>query len=440
VSQYEAVFNPHEWQSDILLSQAKRKVVLTGRQSGKTTLLKTIVYYNALSDCKEILVAAPTHGSVKELLWRHFTRSDQPLFPKGLVKYQNNQDMILELINGSRITFKGTENIDALLGREVDLLVLDEWQSHDPIVWTYLEPLLASRNGDAVFTGTARRGNHIMDFYDKGLNTKYWQSWRITTEQSGSPAGRPESIAIAKSSMSEEQFLQEYCCLPMSGEGLVYPHFSEDNIIDSTHEIFTYAALQNTPLRVGLDFNVSNMNAIIGIKVNDCFYIIDEISQRHENANTMSMIQEFKRRYPGRRLIIYPDASGRNRSANTVDPNNTNHQLLRASGYNLVFDSSGNPPIEDRIILLNNKIKPMTSEPTFFVSDNCKEVIFSLTRRTYKNNKPIKDNITDHTCDAIEYAVWQLFNSQNTITQTNVYKQQHKPTLSDLINGRGTTK
>jgi len=82
----------------------------------------------------------------------------------------------------------------------------------------------------------------------------------------------------------------------------------------------------------------------------------------------------------------------------------------------------------------------MTSEPTFFVSDNCKEVIFSLTRRTYKNNKPIKDNITDHTCDAIEYAVWQLFNSQNTITQTNVYKQQHAPTLSDLINGRGTTK
>lgn len=436
MNQFDAVFNPHAWQGEILLSKAKRKVCLTGRQSGKTTLLKTIIYDRALYPHQEIMVLAPTHGSVKELLWRHFTRSDGPLFDPGLVKYQNNQDMILELINGTRITFKGTENIDALLGREVDLLIIDEWQSHNPEVWTYLEPLLASRGGDAIFTGTARRGNHIMDFYKKGQETPMWASFKITTEESGSPAGSPENIEIAKNSMSEEQFLQEYCCLPMSGEGLVYPNFNEDNIVSD--EILSLSKLRGKPLHIGVDFNVSMMNAVICVREGNDLYVVDEIQQKHQNANTHSLVAEIKRRTQGFNVILYPDATGRNRSANTVDPNNTNHQILRAAGYNLVF-GGGNPPIEDRTILVNGKIKPMEGAPTLYVNEKCTNMIHSLQRRTYVNGKPSKDNITDHGCDCLDYVTWHLFNNSQGFIQRSMHGgKQSSNVLKGLIQGFGT--
>lgn len=342
-------------------------------------------------------------------------RLDDPLFPTPLVKYQNNQDMILELVNGSRLTFKGTENIDALLGREVDWLFLDEWQSHNPLVWTYLEPLLATRGGTAVFTGTARRGNHIMDFYNKGQTNPMWRSWKVTTPESGSPAGSKESIALAQSSMSEEEFNQEYLCEPMNTEGLCYPNFGEDNIVGD--EVMSLLKLKGIPLRIGVDFNISRMTAIICAKIDNTLYVIDEITQSHHNANTYSLAEAIKRKTQGFNVILYPDASGRNRDVSNIDPDNTNHQILRSFGFNLVFENSGNPPIEDRTILLNSKIKPMSGEPTFYVNEKCKDLINGLYKRTYKNGKPVKDNITDHGLDCVDYVTWNLFSNRNQVSQ-----------------------
>jgi len=407
----EGVFNPHYWQGEILLDKTPRKVVLTGRQSGKTTLLKSIIYKASLEKAQQdILVLASTHGQVKELLWRPFTNAMEALFPKELVAQQNNQDMTIELINGSRITFKGTENYESLLGRTVDLVIFDEWQSHKEEVWTYIEPMLAAKQGNAIFTGTARKGNHIMKFFDFALESIYWKSWRITTPESGSPAGTKHAIELAKASMSTEQFLQEYMCVPMSGEGLVYPKFSNENITDCQEVI---SKLKNDTLHIGVDFNISDMNAVICVRDKQVLTVIDEIRLRHANSNTYSMVQEIRRRYPDRNIILYPDATGRNRSTNTVDPQNTNHTILRQAGFPLKFDHSGNPPIEDRTILVNTKIQTADGTRTLYVDNKCKNLIYALQTRTYKDGKPIKDNVTDHGCDCLDYVLWHLFNTRN---------------------------
>ena len=429
------VFHPHSWQAKILLSPAKRKVVLCGRQSGKTTLNKQVIYHQALQfDNQEILVTAPTHGSVKELLWRPFTKNDDPLFHPSLIEYQNNSDMVIELINGSRISFKGTENIDALLGRELDLLLHDEWQSQKEDVWTYLEPMLATRQGTAYFTGTARRGNHIMDFYARGQSMKYWKSWLITTPDSHSPAGEPEAIKIAQSSMSEEEYNQEYLCIPALGEGLVYPTFSNNNIVGNK------PLPTDKLLHIGVDFNVANMNAVIFVREGNHIEAVDEIQLKHSKANTHSLMSEIKRRYSNYNVVLYPDASGRNRSTNTVDVNNTNHQLLRTAGYNLVFSHSGNPPREDRTILINSKIKAMDGNITFTVQERCKNLINSLQKRQFKNGLPEKDNITDHGCDCMDYVIWHLFANVNKVSQySGSSSGEAKPLVASLIAGQGTT-
>ena len=431
---YNPVLMPHSWQAKILLSPAKRKVVLCGRQSGKTTLNKQVIYHRALQyPNQEILVTAPTHGSVKELLWRPFTKVDDPLFHPSIIRHQNNSDMVIELINGSRISFKGTENIDALLGRELDLLLHDEWQSQREEVWTYLEPMLATRGGTAYFTGTARRGNHIMDFYAFGQTKPYWKSWLVTTPDSGSPAGSKEAINVAQASMSEEQYNQEYLCIPAMGEGLVYPTFSQDNVVGNK------PIPTDRVLHIGVDFNVANMNAIAFIRDGNRIEAVDEIQLKHSQANTHSLVTEMKRRYPNHKVILYPDASGRNRSTNTVDVNNTNHKILRDAGYNLVFAHSGNPPREDRTILVNSKIKAMNGTITFTVQERCRNLIMSLQKRQYKNGLPEKDNITDHGCDCMDYTIWNLFAKLGQVLQYNgANHNSNRPLVESLIAGHGT--
>jgi hypothetical protein len=199
----------------------------------------------------------------------------------------------------------------------------------------------------------------------------------------------------------------------MSGEGLVYPRFDEKNVFDDG--FLPKELLDNAVLHIGVDFNVANMNAIVCIRANDTLYVIDEIQLKHANANTYSLVTEIQRRYPNRQVILYPDATGRNRSANTVDTQNTNHHILRTAGFPLRFDNSGNPPIEDRIILLNSKIRAANGNITIKVHRRCRGLIYALSTRTFKDGKPIKDNVTDHGCDCIEYVVWHNFNTRNQL-------------------------
>ncbi|NBT53273.1 MAG: hypothetical protein EBT12_17295, partial [Marivivens sp.] len=65
------------------------------------------------------------------------------------------------------------------------------------------------------------------------------------------------------------------------------------------------------PLRVGIDFNVGNMNAVLAIRTGDKLQFIGEISKAHD---TDQLAQELRRRYPKRTIYGYPDASGGNRS------------------------------------------------------------------------------------------------------------------------------
>lgn len=362
------------------------------------------------------MIVCTTIGQSKELYFNNFTNFFDPLFHPSVVADINRQDRIITLINGSRITVTGAENPEALLGRSLDLLLMDEFQGIKEEVFTvYLQPMLADRNGSAVFSGTARRGDKLMDYYERGKSESiYWESWKVTTEESGSPAGLPEALAQARESVSAAQFLQEYCCIPMAGEGACYPEFNLANIIDSYDHT-------DAVLHIGMDFNVGKMAAVVAVKDKNNLIIIDEIILSDRNSNTHAMVAEIRKRYPNRKIIIYPDASGRNRNTSSIDINNTNHQVLRAAGLPLIFDHKGNPPIEDRTQLLNAKILSASGTRTFFVLRKCKQLTKSLTVRTYKNGIPEKDGINDHCNDALDYVLWHLFSNRNAVSQTSVY-------------------
>lgn len=201
-----------------------------------------------------------------------------------------------------------------------------------------------------------------------------------------------------------------------------YPSFGDENILseyDDTGKV----------LHIGVDFNVCNMNAVVFCRDKNKLIAIDEIQLQDANANTYSMVNAIKNKYTGRKIIIYPDATGRNRTANTTDVNNTNHEILRRAGFQLVFDQSGNPPIEDRTILVNAKIRSMAGDSTFYVHERCSILIDSLRQRQYKNGLPEKDGVVDHGCDCMDYVAWHLFNQKTGAVQyTATTIQPHRLT------------
>lgn len=416
----EAIYQPTPYQQEVLASTAKMKVLLNGRQSGKSTVIRALIYKDAWEEPnRELLYVAKSIKQAKDIMWNSLVKGADPIFPRLACKEINNVDHYIILHNDTRITVTGSENVDGLLGKTCDKLYIDEWQSHknQSYVWTLLQPMVAARQGDVIFAGTARGYD---DLYDKcqyglpGSPTKKagWRAWHIPTAKSGTPAGTPQALALAKATLSPQQYQQEYEASPSATTGLVYPDFDQDYNISqaiSLNPIINGERTEPT-LHIGMDFNVDNMMAVIGIRHEQELHIVEELHLEY-NSNTQTMAEEISRRYGNRRVIIYPDASGRNRSSTD---SNTNHKILKDKGWHLKFDHRGNPLITDRVNVVNSVILNAVGTRRLKVHPECKNVIKTLTRQTYKNGKPDKDSGLDHAGDALGYLIYQLYKPGNT--------------------------
>ena len=180
--------------------------------------------------------------------------------------------------------------------------------------------------------------------------------------------------------------------------GTVYDRFDREKHVTSTPDH------DGEPLHIGIDFNVGNMSAVIGVNLHNKFYIVDEISGSHD---TDALAQEIKRRYPNRRLYAYPDASGGNRSTNA---SRTDIQILESHGLSNQSGAS-NPLVRDRVAAVQALLENGKGQVRLFVDAKCKRLIECLELQSYtEHGDPDKDAGFDHMNDALGYAVWRLFN------------------------------
>ena len=181
--------------------------------------------------------------------------------------------------------------------------------------------------------------------------------------------------------------------------GTVYDRF--DRI---KHVISKLPDTEREPLRIGVDFNVGNMSAVIGIKLNNTLLVIDEVSGAHD---TDSLAQQIKARYPNRQIYVYPDASGGNRSTNASQ---TDIQILES--YGMANQSPrANPPVRDRVSAVQALLENGKGQVRLQISASCKRMIECLELQCYtEKGDPDKESGHDHMNDALGYLVWREFN------------------------------
>ena len=400
-------------QGEVFNSNKRFRVLVAGRRFGKSYLSCIELLKGAIDRPGEtFFYCAPTYRMAKDIAWKALKK----LVPKVWIESKNETDLRLELINGSTIELKGTENAMALRGRSLAGVVLDEAAFMDAEVWfEVIRPALADKQGWALFISTP--DGTASWFYDlwcycKEDATNEWKRWCYTTIEGGNVP--KDEVEAARAQLDGRTFRQEFEASFENLSGLVAISFGDDNISTEAKDISI------APLLLGVDFNVDPMSGICAVKKDDTLYVFDEIIMTG-GATTWDFAEEVTRRYGiDRRVIACPDPTGGARK--TAGVGATDHSILRRSGFNV---SAPKAPwkIRDKITAVNTALFDAAGDRRTIIHPRCKELIKSLRTLTYAPNTgmPNKNLGVDHAFDAFGYLCLQQFNlaKPETLGQTS---------------------
>lgn len=405
--------------------------LIGGFGCGKTYVATVKAIYLAMLNVGHTgMLLSPTHAQAKKTLIPEFKKTLAAFGIPYTYRASPHPNFVLHFAFGDTpVLIESAENYDRLVGITLAWFGLDEADTIDRITaraaWEQLTSRLRAPGAPHIqgFATTTPEGYRFMyEFFQKEvLDDPELASQRkkIHASTRDNPYLSEKYIQRMLSVYPKHLHAAylEGMFIPMTTNA-VYPSFSDDNII------VDYDLDKDKVLHIGVDFNIGNMNAVVFVRDKMNIIAINEIQLQQDKANTYQMARVIQLKYPNRKIILYPDATGRNRTTNTVDADNTNHAILKQAKFRLVFDHSGNPPIEDRTVLINSKILSMDGKITFKVHERCSNLVNALRSREYKNGVPEKDNITDHGCDCMDYVIWHLFNTAGSFRQYSAHVRQ----------------
>lgn len=190
-------------------------VLVTHRQMGKTVCAINHLLKSALRNAKpapRYFYIAPFLKQTKLIAWDYLKRFTGPLPGVKLVE----GELCARLPNGAKIWLLGADNPDALRGTYADGVVLDEYAQIKPDVFTEIvRPMLLSRGGWALFTGTPKGQNQFYELYNYARKTAQtdpanWWCGVYPADETGIIA--PEELEEIRRHTPPHLFRQEYLC------------------------------------------------------------------------------------------------------------------------------------------------------------------------------------------------------------------------------------
>ena len=379
--------------------QARFRVLVTGRRFGKTTLAIRELCYHARHPGKICWYVAPSYRQAKQIAW---VKIKQILKELRWVKRINEAELTIELKNQSRICLRGADNKDSLRGVGIDFLVLDECADIDEEAWTtVLRPTLSDTQGLALFEGTPKGMNWFHDLDQRGQDPSEneWSSYQYTTIDGGFvDAGEIEQ---AKRDLDAKTFRQEYQATWETYSGIIYYGFSMSENVKHFDE-----PLDNNIIHIGMDFNLDPMAAVVSHIKNGVVYVMDEI--QIWSSNTEEMCQEIHRRYPGKKIFVYPDPASRQRK--TSAGGRTDLSILQNAGF-ICKVPPRHMAVRERVNSVNAKLCSASGERQVFIHPSCKNLLNSVSKHTYKEGTVLPDKTQgfDHMNDALGYLISFLY-------------------------------
>jgi PBSX family phage terminase large subunit len=389
----------------ILVSEAKHCLLFGGSRSGKTFLLVRSIIIRACKTKSRHIILRQHFNHIKTSVWLEtLPKVLSTCFPHLTVKW-NKTDYFIELPNDSTIFVAGLDDekhIEKILGKEFSTIYFNECSQ------------LGYNSVQIALTRLAEKSDlRKKVYYDANPPTKrHWTYWFFIKGIHPENGQNLEQGQYASMLMNPQDNLEnideEYISLLNSldekqrkrfllgefnddSDGSAYYSFNRDvNVTDFD------SSYQSGQIRIGMDFNVMPMTAVIGYRVNDKFYIWDEMFL--ENSDTFKMCDQLKaKKYIG---TVYPDSTGSNRKTS----GKSDHVILKESGF--IIQSTRNPFVTDRV----NNINRLLRDGKIIIHPRCKKLINDLEKVTWKNDELDQktDKMLTHITDALGYLCWAL--------------------------------
>ena len=207
-------------------TKLKRAFLKWHRRCGKDKACLAYMFKEMVAKVGIYYYFLPTYQQGRKIIWEgidkdgmrfmeHMPGFKSPGKPNSLVKSVNQQEMKMELTNGSVFRVIGTDNVDTIVGTNPIGTVFSEYSLQDPIAWDYIRPILVENGGWAAFNGTPRGRNHmyLMDGNIKGFDKWYYSELQTLWADKPNYTGlvSPEAIEDERvAGMAEERIEQEY--------------------------------------------------------------------------------------------------------------------------------------------------------------------------------------------------------------------------------------
>ncbi|MDR1168847.1 MAG: phage terminase large subunit [Heliobacteriaceae bacterium] len=206
-------------------------------------------------------------------------------------------------------------------------------------------------------------------------------NYRLITAPTTQNIYLPEGFCEELKKIYDEQYYKIFV-LAQNAEynnGLVIKDFTDENVKDITY-------CPEMDLHISCDFNVDPMCWVLAHKTEGKVFYFDEIAM--ENTTTSKACDEFCSRYPNHkgRIIINGDASGDNRSCTSEY---TNYVIIKKKlllyGYETeIRIKAFNPPIKNRIMAFNAKVRSADGEVCLYVDKKCEKLLYNIYNLKYR--------------------------------------------------------
>lgn len=380
-AQREFLEIPHNYSLDVAVYQG-------GYGSGKTFSGSLLGILLALKFAGvRGLVGAQTYTLVRDTtLQTYFEHLENFGFVEGKDYEWSSSLQKLSFKNGSEILFRHFDEPNKLKSLNLGFVEIEEMSDIPYDTFKMLLGRMRQRTKKCWKNFTYRIFGHTNPEMQRGWVYKTFVenpaiNYRLISAPTTENIYLPEGFCDELKKVYDEQYYNIFV-LAQNGEynnGLVIKDFTDENVKEITYQ-------PEMDLHISCDFNVDPMCWVFAHKTDDKVFYFDEIAM--ENTTTAKACDEFYRRYPNHKgkVIVNGDASGDNRSCTSEY---TNYVIIKKKllqyGYDVEIQIKAfNPPIKNRIMAFNSKVRSANGEICLFVDKKCEKLLYNIYNLKYK--------------------------------------------------------
>jgi len=385
-------------QDEFLYSDVRHTGIVAGFGSGKSFvgMLKAVskkMSYPGIN----VAYYLPTYGLIEDIAYPGIS----DVLDAHNVPYTLNKSLHNFITPFGKIIMRSLQDPSRIIGYEVGYSVIDEadilptdkmWDVFRKALARNRKKLPDGKVNSLDFVSTPEGFKFLYQFFVKKRSDKKLLINARTEDNDTLPDDYIEGMMDSYTPEQIEAYLNgQFVNLTT---GTVYRNY--DRILNhSDREI-----RKGEVLHIGMDFNITNMNAVVHVIDNAKPIAVEEITSAYDTAEMAGLIKD---KYPGHGIVIYPDASGKNRSTS----GKSDIQILRAAGFT-VKTLNKNPFVKDRVNAMNLALLNNKGERKYLINgNNCPVYTEALEQQVYKNGVPDKKSGFDHVCEAGGYFIFQ---------------------------------